>query len=171
MLRYGPSGPACDPAPLGSAVERIVGRRTMGSLSAATMLFAYDVETARPRGREIVAPLVPRARANGRAARLLRRVCAERPCIDGGFAANNPSACALAEGRRLRGRRALARARRASRPADAHLHARREGKVLEAALAARPHTSAGRSGCVREASAALPPRPLLEGAGTPPAPD
>jgi uncharacterized protein len=110
MLRYGPSGPAYEAAPLAAAVERIVGRRTMGSLAAATMLLAYDVETARPWVAKSWHPtfaelqlsdvLLASCAAPGY---FPGRVVAGRPLIDGGFAANNPSACALAEAARLSG--------------------------------------------------------------------
>ncbi len=110
LLREGPSRPAYDPAPLAAAAERIVGRRTLGSLSGATMLFAYDVETARPwvakswhpayRDLSLTDVLLASCAAPGY---FPGRVVAGRALIDGGFAANNPAACALAEAARFEG--------------------------------------------------------------------
>jgi patatin-like phospholipase/acyl hydrolase len=110
LFRDGPSHPFYDADALASAIERIVPARELGKLAGAAMFVAYDVQRARPwvakswhpdhRELALTDVLLASCAAPGY---FPGRVVAGRPLIDGGFAANNPALCALAEAVRVHG--------------------------------------------------------------------
>jgi patatin-like phospholipase/acyl hydrolase len=110
IVSAGISRPRYDSRPLADAISRVVGQRNVGSLSAATMFVACDTRSGRPfvvkswRGEHRELPLVDVLLASCAAPGYFPGVeLAGRPLVDGGLAANNPSACAVAEAIRLKG--------------------------------------------------------------------
>jgi patatin-like phospholipase/acyl hydrolase len=105
----GVSAPKYDPAGLESCLQEVFGKKTLGSLKVPTLIFSYNVFTREPVAfksyRENFEKLlvweVVRASCSAPTyfpSKELKVGQSTQPYIDGGVAANNPSACAVAEG-------------------------------------------------------------------------
>lgn len=106
------SAPKYSPAGLESSLTRIFGDRTLGELAKPTIIFSYNVFTREPvvfksyKDPYRTIPVWQAVRASCSAptyfpAMVMTVHRVNQPLIDGGVTANNPSACAIAEGIRL----------------------------------------------------------------------
>lgn len=105
----GISAPKYSPDGLEKCLKDTFGKKTLGSLKVPTMIFSYNVFTREPvafksyRDKHAGLPIWQVVRASCSAptyfpSMMLKVGQSEQPFIDGGVAANNPSACAVAEG-------------------------------------------------------------------------
>jgi patatin-like phospholipase/acyl hydrolase len=108
-LTEGVSAPKYSPDGLEKCLQSAFGKKTLGSLKVPTMIFSYNVFTREPvafksyQDRFSDMPLWEVVRASCSAptyfpSMMLKVGRSKQPFIDGGVAANNPSACAVAEG-------------------------------------------------------------------------
>ncbi len=105
----GVSAPKYDPAGLEQCLQEVFGKKTLGSLKVPTLIFSYNVFAREPvafksyRENFQNLPIWEVVRASCSAptyfpSMQLKVGQSTQPYIDGGVAANNPSACAVAEG-------------------------------------------------------------------------
>lgn len=97
---------------LESALKDVFGKKTMGMLKVPTLVFTYNVFSREPlvfksyKADHATLPVWQVTRASCSAptyfpAMVMKVGQAEQPLVDGGVAANNPSACVVAEGIKL----------------------------------------------------------------------
>ncbi len=112
LFRHGLSAPRYDGDNLDRVLRREIGEGRFGDLPVKTLITSYDASERKPRifkswnpdHVELPSWAVCRASCSAPGyfpAMALRLKGRRRPLIDGGIVANNPSACALAEGWRL----------------------------------------------------------------------